>query len=109
MTDRELCDGIKSHVAAAAARGAEGGHQRQFGIVETAGGVCSPTPEGSRQVRPLLLLDLHPVWAGCVLVCTACMLAMHLGTLASVCVFCCERALDNTQGAIPSHFLPFLL
>lgn len=50
VSDRELCDAIQSHVAGAAARGATGSHQRHFGIVETAGGVCSPTPAGSRQV-----------------------------------------------------------
>jgi dethiobiotin synthetase/adenosylmethionine--8-amino-7-oxononanoate aminotransferase len=56
VSDSDLCDGIKSVVAAAAARGAAARgaaarYQRHFGIVETAGGVCSPTPAGSRQVR----------------------------------------------------------
>lgn len=50
VSDRELCDAVKSHVAGAAARVATGSQLRHFGIVETAGGVCSPTPAGSRQV-----------------------------------------------------------
>jgi bifunctional dethiobiotin synthetase / adenosylmethionine---8-amino-7-oxononanoate aminotransferase len=51
VSDSDLCDGLMSLVAAASARGAAGSHQQNFGIIETAGGVCSPTPAGSRQVR----------------------------------------------------------
>lgn len=53
VTDRELCQRVETHVVGSMSRQVGGVDTRRFGIVETAGGVCSPTPAGSRQVSPL--------------------------------------------------------